>query len=333
MSVSHALGALRRRVMTPNISETRVATRGFHVKSPEAVSTLETVGASFLDGFGEAVGSMSVPDVEVFLETVPPRFRGFAAEGAGMGLAVLDALPMTRPDRVDEFLARRGGDHVYMVLVGVGWAMARLPRMLWPRADRFDPMLRWLVLDGYGFHQAYFHTDSYVHGARPEVHLGWEPVDPHGYERRAADQGIGRALWFVAGTDPARAVELLRAYPGHRHADLWAGIGLAATYAGGSDASELGVLVEAAGPYRTDLAQGSAFAAEARLRAGLLVPHVSTATEVLAGTDPRSASEVCLRTRPSTAAAGADGEPAYETWRRAIGAALPTATSRAAGGF
>ncbi|MEJ2885790.1 DUF1702 family protein [Actinomycetospora aeridis] len=315
----------RRRLLTPSHDETRLATRGFHVKDAAAKEVLETVGARFLDGFGEAVGTRTVAELEEYLETVPTRFRGFAAEGAAMGLAVLDALPMVRSGRVDTFLGGRGRDHVYMALVGVGWAMARLPRLLWPRPDRFDPLLRWLVLDGYGFHQAYFHTDDWVHGDRRRPVLDWARDDA-AYEGRAIDQGIGRALWFVAGTDARRAADLVDAYPEHRRADLWGGIGLAATYAGGATTEELEHLVTRSGPYRADLAQGSAFAAEARLRAGLEVPHVGAATAVLAGTDPVTAARVCEDTRPVDGADGAErpGEPAYETWRRHIGQALTT---------
>ena len=311
---------LRRRLLTPSHDETRIAVRGFHVKSAEAVEVLETVGARFLDGYGEAVGTRTVAEVEDFLETVPTRFRGFAAEGAAMGLAVLDALPFARSGSVEEFLAGRGRDHEYMALVGVGWAMARLPRFRWPRPERFDPVLRWLVHDGYGFHQAYFRTGEWVHGERRRPALDWIRDEP-AYEGRAVDQGIGRALWFVAGTDVRRAAELVEAFPEYRRADLWSGVGLAATYAGGASTIELGYLVARSGPYRADLAQGSAFAAEARLRAGLEVPHVGTATGVLAEVDPATAARICADTRP-VRDAGRAGEPAYELWRRRIGQAL-----------
>ena len=48
---------LRRRVLTPDISETKVAVRGFHAKSAEAVDRLETVGRSFLTGYGAAAAT------------------------------------------------------------------------------------------------------------------------------------------------------------------------------------------------------------------------------------------------------------------------------------
>ena len=81
---------------------------------------------------------------------------------------------------------------------------------------------------------------------------------PDEYSARAIDQGIGRALWFVGGTDADVVADLIAAYPAHRRGDLYAGAGLAATYAGAADEEELRRLAERAGEHRLRLAQGSA---------------------------------------------------------------------------
>lgn len=313
-----SLRVLRRRLLTPDVSETSLGKRGFHKKNPDAQKLLETVGKVFVDSYGHAVEARSIVEVEERLETSPKRFRGFAYEGAAMGLGVLDGLPFGGHHRVDDLLTGRGHRHVYMVYVGIGWAMARLPKLRWPDARSLDPLLRWLVLDGYGFHQAYFHTRRYVDEQFQDPRFPW-PVDgSRGYPNRAIDQGIGRALWFVAGTDAARVASMIEKFPAYRHGDLYGGAGLAATYAGGCDADELHVLRERAGAHRPMLAQGSAFAAEARVRASLLVPHVGVATEVLCGATPERAARITQDVRPDSAV---DGElPAYEAWRQRIAA-------------
>jgi hypothetical protein len=250
-------------------------------------------------------------------------YRGFAFEGAGMAMAVLDGLPVGHTHHVRDFLAGPGDAHVYMVYVGVGWAMARLPRFRWPRMHAPDPLLRWLVLDGYGFHQAYFRTGRYVHEHFRAEPFGWPPDGLRGYANRVIDQGIGRAAWFVGGTDPERVATLLDAFPESRRADLYSGTGLAATYAGGVDRRELEHLVELAGPHRAQLAQGAAFAAAARLRAGLVVPHNELATEVLCGTDVEAAAAVTDRARDGLT----DGSvPAYAVWRDRIAEAFTAHT-------
>lgn len=318
--MSNGWRRLMRRVLTPNVSETLLDTRGFNRKSPAATETLETVGAMFLEGYGTAVETRTPAELAARLDEIPTRYRGFAYEGAGMGYGVLDALPIPGKDRNDTFLATTGDPHIYMVYVGVGWAMARTPRFTWPKFDRYDTLLRWLILDGYGFHQTYFHTRKYAHEQYVDPNFGWpgKQASPAiaAYANRAIDQGIGRAMWFVAGTDPDELAKLFVPFAEHRKTDLWAGAGLAATYAGGGDADELRRLVDHAGEYVGALAQGSAFAAEARVRADLVVPHNELATRIICGLSVEQAARITLDVKPENPV---DGElPAFELWRQRI---------------
>ncbi|MGH8881603.1 MAG: DUF1702 family protein, partial [Stackebrandtia sp.] len=253
------------------------------------------------------------------LETIPTQFRGFAYEGAAMAFAIRDGLPLGGGRHVTEFLAGRADAHVYMVYVGIGWAMARLPRMRWPRADALDPLLRWLVLDGYGFHQAYFQTAKYVDGQYQRDRFPWPADVIGGYPNRAIDQGIGRAMWFVGGCDTTRVATMIDSFPERRRADLYSGAGLAATYAGGADESELHAFQAHAGVHGGVIAQASAFAADARVRAGLVVPHTHVATQVFCGTTPERAAQRAQEVRPDAAELDAEGVlPAYEAWRRRV---------------
>lgn len=121
-------GSLRRRVLTPDESHTRLSVRGFHEKNPESRELLETVGLSFVSGFGYAAECRVVSEAVERLERIPERFRGFAYEGAAMAFGVRDALPLGRHDQGRSFLAGGGAPHSYMLHVGAGWAMARVPR-------------------------------------------------------------------------------------------------------------------------------------------------------------------------------------------------------------
>ncbi|MFI9816561.1 DUF1702 family protein [Saccharothrix variisporea] len=312
-----ALRALRRRLLTPNLSETLMETRGFRVKNEAGKELLETVGAMFLAGYAHAVEAREPRDAERELEKLPTRFKGFAYEGAGMGFAILDGMPFGHSRHVERFLEGRAADHVYMVYVGIGWAMARLPRFRWPRSAATDPLLRWLVLDGYGFHQAYFKTDKYVHGQYVDRDFPWPAEGPRAYTNRALDQGIGRAMWFVGGTDPEYVADLIDGFAEHRREDLYAGAGLAATYAGGVTEDELELFRQRSGRHAGIVAQASAFAAEARVKAGLMVPHTGLATQVFCGTTPEVAAKVTQDVRPAPPIT--DGtEPAFEVWRQRI---------------
>lgn len=317
---------MRRRILTPSMAQTLMSTRGFTVKRPEAGARLERIGRTFLTGYAAAVEARDVPEIEQGLEQIDAEVRGFAYEGAAMGLSVLDGLPGGGSGRFESFLTGRAAAHVYMANVGAGWAMARLPRFRRRGIRGSDPLLRWLVLDGYGFHQAYFKTARYVHARHRDRGFPW-PADSSSsrHAEKVIDQGVGRALWFVAGADPHQVAALIERYEPDRRADLFAGVGLAATYAGAAGKRELVELWELAGSYRAELAQGSAFAATARHEAGLTGEHTRLATSVFCDLTVERAAELCRVSRPAAPYAdGPDGTPAYELWRSAIRARLAT---------
>ncbi|MFE9411211.1 DUF1702 family protein [Streptomyces sp. NPDC006704] len=313
--------ALRRRVLTPSASQAHLSVRGFHVKSPAARELLETVGETFLTGYAYAAEARVPQEAEERLESVPSEFRGFAYEGAGMGFAIRDGLPFGGT-QVSRFLEGRARDHIYMVYVGMGWAMARLPRFRWAKASAAatDPLLRWLVLDGYGFHQAYFHTERYVRQQYREPDFPWPAGGPASYASRVIDQGIGRAIWFVAGADPGRAADLIEAFDATRRADLYSGAGLATTYAGAADQEELGVFLRRAGAHRPQVAQGAVFAATARFQSGLVTEHTKMATQLLCGITPARAAELADKSR--TEPLDGTAVPPYELWRQRIASGL-----------
>jgi hypothetical protein len=201
-------------------------------------------------------------------------------------------------------------EHRYMIHVGAGWATARLRRSL-PRAvRRRDPLLGWLVADGWGFHQAYFHPERWASGARALA-------ESDGYVRRAVDQGIGRALWFVAGADPDRVLARIARFAPDRRGDLWSGVGLAATYAGGAPREDLIRLGELSGGHRADVAQGAAFAATARTVANNVAPHVDVASRVLAGDGAEKLASLSRALEPAPTST-----TAYEEWRGGLREAL-----------
>ncbi|EWM64836.1 hypothetical protein MCBG_01969 [Micromonospora sp. M42] len=160
--MARILLALRQRILTPDKREALFDTRGFHVKNDAARQALESAGQSFIGGFGDAAGAPEPRAAEELLESRPAPLRGFAYEGAAMAYALMDGLRPGGGRGMARFLAGRGDAHVYMAHVGAGWAMARLPRWRRPAILPPDPLLRWLALDGYGFHQALLNDGQYV---------------------------------------------------------------------------------------------------------------------------------------------------------------------------
>ncbi|HXT51655.1 MAG TPA: DUF1702 family protein, partial [Thermoanaerobaculia bacterium] len=141
-----------------------------------------------------------------------------------------------------------------------------------------------------------------------------------GYARRAFDQGVGRSLWFVRGANPRRIADTIERFPAARQANLWAGVGLAATFAGGCDEAVLRELVRFATPFASMLAQGAAFAAEARVRGSNPAEHTDLACQLISGQTSVDLAALCERTAGDLPLDGS--EPAFEIWRERIQAAL-----------
>ncbi len=301
------MGKISRRLFGMSLEEVTFARRGFRGGTPAVRSHIEEVGRSFLAGYHAALAEGGGNGSLVGrLETTAESYRGFTYEGAAMGLALLDLASPWHRRRLRAFLDGPGDAHVYMAHVGAGWAIARLPLGKRAVLARLDPLLRWLAFDGWGFHEGYFHHPRTV--AEHAV-----PARLAGYERRAFDQGVGRSLWFVEGAEVGQIPQTVAGFAEDRRPDLWGGVGLACTYAGGVPEADIEALAAAAGDLRPHLAQGAAFAAKARLRAGNPAPHTEMACRVLCG---RDAGEAAAVTDAALEDLPADGdEPAFEVWR------------------
>lgn len=290
--------------------EAELARRGFEAARPLARARLESAGMSFIDGYNAWLSDR----LDAVLSQIAAELRGFAVEGAAMASALLDCIAVWRRDRWSRLLRERP-EHVYMIHVGAGWAIARTRRSLRHAVRRRDPLLGWLVADGWGFHQTYFHPAEWATGRKRFSARA-------GYLARAVDQGVGRALWFVTGADPSRVADRIGRFAAERHADLWSGVGLAATYAGGCSEQDLGTLVELAGTFRAQLAQGAAFAATARTVAGNMTTPAALAARAIAGRDSGELHRLAMQYRPAAPDDAAGTGASYEAWRTRLAGAL-----------
>src|SRR5690242_6783686 len=133
--MSTVLGSLRRLVLTPSLADVTFARRGFPVTptpaTSRAIERLEAIPQAVICGFEWGIDERDQWNVERRLELVEPELRGFAYEGATMAYTVRDAMAGGRGHRTRDLLAGPGRPHLFLTYIGIGFAMARLPRPLW----------------------------------------------------------------------------------------------------------------------------------------------------------------------------------------------------------
>ncbi|MFI7120181.1 DUF1702 family protein [Amycolatopsis sp. NPDC049868] len=309
-------GSVRRLLFTPKLADVTFAGRGFPVEKPKR--RLEAIPQAVVCGFEWAIDCHDQWEVEARLALVEQELRGFAYEGATMAFTILDA--MGRGRRTRALLDGPGQPHLLLAYIGIGFAMARLPRPLWKKVlpdlapGPFHPTMSWLAVDGYGFDLAYFHTRRWVDRQESVTAYPWQGCPR--YFPRAFDQGLGRALWFIHNGDVSNTAAAVNRFAEHRRADLWSGVGLAATFAGGCPASDAIALRELAAGHAPSLALGSVFATSARAAAGYLPSHTTETGAELTGLSSTEAVELAMRTAVSSEGDGSS--PAYELWRERI---------------
>ena len=298
-----AVGQVRRRMFGIPSARAVFSRPGF---APAAWERFAPVAINLMEGYHATLEDPRLSSLQRRLDAVEPEFRGFAYEGAGMGLAALDAVAPWK-NRLKAFVDGPGAAHIYPVYVGVGLAYARLRRTPESKLAGLDPLLGWVTADGYGFHEAFFNRRRYV-----DQHA--VPTRLSHYGRRFFDQGVGRALWFSSGASVERVSRQIAAFQVVRHADLWSGVGLASAYGGGAEADELRALLSRMRLFQPQLARGAATAAWGREHAGNQTAHTDLACQIYCGRSGRAAAaelEEAARDLPVISV-----EPVYEIWRR-----------------
>ncbi|WP_425100854.1 DUF1702 family protein [Tropicibacter sp. S64] len=303
-------------VLRIDLREALFETRGFAARDGERQARLERSAGAFVAGYNRALYPRGMNDL-LDNRDLPRALRGFSVEGSAMALAITDAFPfrLIRGARLEAFLAAAAANNPYLAAVGAGWAMAKTPWRTRAILRALDPVLVSLAFDGLGFHDCFFHPERFARGAPKR--LG--PLAAQSWDR-----GAGRALWFASGGDAAKAWETLTTFAPARRSDVAAGLGLAMTYAGGLPEDEAAAFAAETGDLRRWLAQGSAFALEAHVRAGTDTPPVQTTFAALSGVDPETGLRLVRQAMPSAPAPLplAEACALHEGWRERLSTAL-----------
>ncbi len=278
---------------------------------PKASGSDQRVVTTVMRGFRAALEDDRFAALVARMNEIEPDWRGFAYEGVGLGLTVLDSMLPWRK-RLQAFVAGPGADYIIPIYIGAGLAFGRFGgrRIMWFIRRLDHPVFRWMVIDGYGFYRGFFARQRFLIEQE-------EPRNLIGYTRQVFDQGLGRSIWFANEENVERVVAMIASFPETRRADLWAGASFACAYAGSSMTREaLERLRTAAAPYQAQLALAGTLAAKRRHGFGHLTPHTELACQVFCGLSGEMAAKVANDALENIPFAE-DASP-YRIWRQRI---------------
>lgn len=280
----------------------------------EARKQLRLSSTSFIDAYNTSLEVDLSRKLFSILGTYDKSFRGFAYEGTGMGMAMLDYTGFSKRDRLSEFV-ETAPSYTMLAYIGAGFAIAVLNRDLEPSLASLKPLERWWAIDGYGFYCGIFRWEQTIEKQRL-------PKKIKGYGQRAFDRGIGRSLWFRLNDDINEITRLIQTFPEHRRADIWSGIGLASTYAGGVEKVTLETVKAKSGPYKSHVALGSSMAAINRYYPDNIMEHNDLACSVYCGMTAENTAKLVVNTAESLTIDPAEPvftpQPIFETFREAV---------------
>lgn len=282
------LKLLRKLFFALPLTEANFEVRKFESGEP-AQQRLEQVAKTVVHGYNMAVETGLHDDLLVSRTMIENELVGFYNEGIGMGLYTVDLMSPFKKDRFWNFIKGPGKNHEYMSYIGAGIACGVFFNRPFEKfVQKASPTSGLLILNGFGFYYAYFKPDKIFKQNYIPASVRKDPFYIECY-----DNGIGRALWFYNGANPEKIAQKVALFPKERQPWVWAGVGLAATYAGGVPAEKIKRLKELAGPFYISLGEGSLLAAHTRDIAGN--PHKDeTTVRILTGRTNRECCDLAI---------------------------------------
>ncbi|MDJ0697858.1 MAG: DUF1702 family protein [Mastigocoleus sp. MO_167.B18] len=279
-------GQLRRYLFGHSIETMDNTWKHFPGTETEARKRIRLSSNAFIKGYNTAleVGLSHILLSEI--QSLDINLRGFAYEGASMGLAMIDYIGFGKQSRFQKFVDRNPNYKV-LIHVGAGFVISVFNQDIEKSLSSMEPMQRWWAMDGYGFHHG-------ITKWKQSVHKQIVPKKVIGYARRAFDRGLGRSIWFLLCGDINRIVEQLQKFPESRRADMWSGIGVGSTYAGGVSKETLENVKAAAGSYRSYVSLGCTQAARDRYLGNNIVEHNDLACSVYCGMSTESVAKMTI---------------------------------------
>ncbi|MGZ4048774.1 MAG: DUF1702 family protein [Bacteroidia bacterium] len=267
---------------------------------------MEKIKSIFQSSKDFALEQTDMHIIESYLENIEQEFRSVAYEAVSMVLALKDFHKENELNEWRAFAEGSGKDHAAQIHAGLGWTLAQEGKSALLFNDLLEPLMRYRVVDGYGYYDGFFRHRKTIKNKKL-------PEDLSGIKLKCYDQGVGRSIWYYCSGDLSKVLEIIKTFDASRHSDLWRGIGTASSYVGGLDEKELKTLFILADVYQPQLATGAALVARARVHSKTVTADVDAACRLWCN---RSAIEVFETTEKLLQPLSA--ENIYEKWISAI---------------
>lgn len=185
------------------------------------------IALTFALGFRETMASGTVePSLRRVEEGRREFFIPFFVEGASLALATMQAVSFLRKSASPLDLVTHLPGYKHVIFAGWGWLFALMPIYGLEKCKSVYPnsLFGVLSIDGMAF------ARTFLFARRPFFDMAIPAVSM--MEKRLWLQGYGRALWFLAGDNPAIIERQRKRVGPELAAEIDAGLGLAAGFAG-----------------------------------------------------------------------------------------------------
>lgn len=246
----------------------------------------------------------SLPQLCWQLDNYDAEFRSVAYEAASMCIALIDLKEGSELKRWKEFLKDSGGKHNTQIHIGLGWALAQQSLLPAAYLPELTPMMRYRVLDGYGYYDGFFRK-------RKRIMAQQKPDFKDATASGAYDQGLGRSIWYLNNGEINEAEKTLTGFPPERQKDLWRGLGIAVAYVGGLDETMVKEILSASGKHKASLAAGVAMSVISRQNSDSINEDTERICHWVCGED---VSAVVAKDETIKASLDSGNDSCYKNW-------------------
>lgn len=276
----------------------------------------QNVGSLFVEGYNAGLETDSTR-LSRQLNSLPAVERSILYEGAFCALASLDLTDQYgRKEERDPAMLRvtelavTSPDLAAAVNYGVGGALSHLDVNALRNLSLTNEMWSWPAIDSYGCHMGYFRWSEVML-------LPGYPPGISGLAKRAFDQGLGRAIWFLSGARPALMAEIISKFAHYRRADLWSGVGTMTGMYGCESDKDLKLLSNYARKHRLKLQLGVTVGAYIRHTLDSIDSSTEAACKVVCHAGSREIADLAVNAIAESGSLVFD-RTIFDTWQKAI---------------